>query len=143
MKIKYIISLSMLVAFIGASCWGAAENAEKRALRINDERLAELFAQQEALGAFAEIPREIFDEHILKHMPAAKLMEMAFEHPGLYKRIKKIPQFIQLQQNMNRELGRLANNKQEVFIVAARLNYPGAIDVIDYLAPFVNINAHE
>src|SRR5271156_5166046 len=112
MKIKYIISLSMLVAFIGASCWGAAENDEKRATGINDERPAELFAQQEAPGAFEEMPREIFEEHILQHMPAAKLMEMAFEHPGLYKRIKTIPQFIQLQQNMNREMVMHANNKQ-------------------------------
>src|SRR5271155_705696 len=140
MKIKYIISLS-IVAFIGASCWGAAENAKKRAQRINDERPVELFAQQDAPGAFEEMPREIFDEHILKHMPAAKLMEMAFEHPGLYKRIKQIPQFRQLQQNMNRELGKRANNKQEVFYYTALFNYPGGIDVVDYLAPDVNINA--
>src|SRR5271170_3880538 len=124
MKIKYIISLS-IVALIGASCWGAAGNDEQRATGINYERAAELVARQEAPGAFEEIPREIFDEHILKHMPAAKLMEMALEHPGLYKRIKKIPQFRQLQQNMNRELGKRANNKQEVFYYTALFNYPG------------------
>jgi len=43
------------------SCWGAAKNDKQRALHINDERLAEQFAQQEA----PEMPREILEFHIL------------------------------------------------------------------------------
>jgi len=35
------------------------------------------------------------------------------------------------------------NNQQKVFLDTARSNYPGAIDVIDYLTPCVNINAYD
>src|SRR5271155_2283337 len=144
MKIKYIISLSMLVALIGAQCWGAAENAEQRAQRINDQRPAELFARQEAQdrSALSEMPREIIVEQMLAYLSAANLMNLAVVRPDVYPFIKEIPRFIQLQQNMNREFDMLANNKQEVFFEVVGRNYPGAIDVVDYLAPYVNINAY-
>lgn len=121
MNNKYILSFCTPIALSGTQSWSAAENDPLEKNR----------------GRLELLPKRSSPKEIIERLDPSALVNLAIAFPDLYQMVKEMPLFQLLKYRIERHGGDL----WRTLFMAIVNDYPGAIDVIRYLAQHTNISA--